>query len=107
MAQEGASFNLPAKGRVSKPKIYEPKSQPKLCNRFKCFEGKNPENGDTLGETGRESPHIGFGGNIPTNDDTLKKIGRKSPLPSPRSFPVEFDQGERTHAKTLQKLLQI
>ncbi len=38
VTQEGASFKFPAKGHASKPKIYEPKSQVKLFNRFKCLE---------------------------------------------------------------------
>ncbi len=58
VAQEGASFSFPAKRRICKPKIYEPKSQPELSNRFKCFGKKTPENGDTL-----QSPHNGFGRN--------------------------------------------
>ncbi|MCP3668013.1 MAG: hypothetical protein GY696_36915 [Gammaproteobacteria bacterium] len=62
VAQEGASFKFPAKGRYSKPRIFKPKSQAKQSNRFKCFEEKNLENGENLGETGRKSPRIGVGG---------------------------------------------
>ncbi len=58
VAQEGASFKFPAKGRTSKPKIFESKSPTKLDNRYKCLEENKPENGDTLGEIVRNSPSI-------------------------------------------------
>ncbi|MCP3666916.1 MAG: hypothetical protein GY696_31220, partial [Gammaproteobacteria bacterium] len=70
---EGASFKFPAKGRASKPKIFEQNSQTKLDNRFKCFEENNPENGDTLGETVRESPPNGFGRNRLREDKSHKR----------------------------------
>ncbi len=55
MAQERASFKLPAKGRSCKPKIFESKSQTEF-NRFKCLEDVTPECDDTLRESGRKSP---------------------------------------------------
>ncbi len=60
VAQEAASFKHLAKGRSSKPNKSESKSQTEL--NFKCLED-TPENDDTLGESGRKSPLIGFGGN--------------------------------------------
>ncbi len=58
VTQEGAPYKFPAKGRTSKPKIYESKSPTKLVNRFKCLEVNKPENGDTIGVTVRKSPSI-------------------------------------------------
>ncbi len=58
VAQEGASYKFPAKGRTSKPKKYESKSPTKLVNRFKCLEENKTENGDTKGVTVRKSPSI-------------------------------------------------
>ncbi len=58
VAQVGASYKFPAKGRTSKPRIFKSKTPTKLSNRYKCLEENNTKHGDTLGETVRISPSI-------------------------------------------------
>ncbi|MCP3662362.1 MAG: hypothetical protein GY696_07680, partial [Gammaproteobacteria bacterium] len=97
VAQEGESFKLPAKGRASKPKIFESKSQTELVNRSKCLEEYTPENDDTFEKTGRKSPvpspRIFFGGNRSRGTDsrqitTKTTLGSESSSVSPKSGKV-------------------
>ncbi len=78
-----SDYKFPAKGRTSKPKNFEQKSQTKLDNRFKYFEEIIPENG-TLGETGRKLEEVNSPVISNVNSDL---IDRKSLTVSHRNQP--------------------
>ncbi len=63
VVQEKESFQLPAKGRSSKPRTFVTTAQTELSNRYECLKDVAQIDDDTWGESDRKSPLIGSGRN--------------------------------------------
>ncbi len=91
----GSSFKFPAKGRVSKPKIFEPMTQTKLANRFGYFEENIPENdNDILRANGRKSP-------LSCSPPKMETESKQSEIPMTSSMKSEIEHKSMPENKLL------